>query len=313
MPFKIPIDKERGNFSVRTQRRFELLLRNHVLEGLEFNRLRQWKRNFASDEQQYLAAHLLNSLIYRSDRMLESSCRHLLHMVLPNVLERQKKATWKSLEEFLKMIRNGDRSLKLRFLAVEGNLKEPNGKLVPVVAKSGSTMLRLFKRACDVPAGLVIHPGQIRTLSALEVQTLVIIDDCLGTGTQFKKFADAYDLGEQSMPRTVIYVPFVAHPEGIGELRRALPKVIVEPIEKLAPNCDFFAAMKDKPTVWARDRVNLVADVKAAYTSLLQSKGVTPESSFGLGLSLVFQNATPNNTLKAFYTEEGQWHHLFKR
>jgi hypothetical protein len=302
-----------SNFATQVRRRFEMLLKNRVITGVEIIELRQWWRNFDSEEELYLAAHLLDSLVYRTNAMLDSSSHHVLHMILPNALERLGKNRWDNLTHFLKLIRSGNKTLKIRFLAVEGKFLETNGTLTLPAAKSGPTLLRTFARATSVPDSLLIQPDGIHTLDK-DIDILIFIDDCLGTGEQFLKFAGAYELEIQSKNRTLIYIPYVAHIEGVAKLKKHLPNLIVCPIELLGPGTDFFSGHCENPALWHRDNTNTAKSVEDFYIEFLKRKGIkNPISKFCLNLSLAFEISTPNNTLKAFYSTEGDWNRLFVR
>lgn len=302
-----------SRFANQVQRRFEMLLKKHVITGIDLNDLRLWWRNFESEEELYLAAHLLDSLVYRTNAMLDSSSHHILHMILPNVLEKLGKRRWSDLTQFLKLIHSGSNTLKMRFLAVEGKFLEANGTFAHPVGKSGSTLLRTFARATSVPNRLLMHPDEICALDA-DIDVLIFIDDCLGTGTQFLKFARAYELATQSKNRTLVYIPFVAHINGVSELKKQLPNLVVSPVELLGSGTDFFAGHSENPNVWHRDKLNTAKSVEHFYIEFLKRKGLrNPISNYCLNLSLAFEISTPNNTLKAFYSKEGNWNKLFVR
>jgi hypothetical protein len=306
------VPDEFSRFSSQVFRRFEILLRKGVISGIELLHERQWLKNFETDEERYLAAHLLDALVFRSEAMLESSCRHVLQMILPNELERLKIHRAGDLDGFLKSVRDGKPQPGLRFTAVDGKLKSKTGQVRKTVAKSGPSLLRMFKRATSIPDGLLIHADDI-CRQGREVEAVVILDDCLGTGQQFEDFARAYELAQQAQRRAVIYIPFVAHKTGLGQLQTTLPEIHVSPIEVLGAASDFFA-IDDKSGNWRRDGCNTAHDVREFYKQVLRRRGAnSTESQYCLNLSLGFQLSTPNNTLKAYYCTDGEWNRLLVR
>lgn len=295
-----------ARFSNQTEKRFDILIKKRALTGIEVLQLRNWLSNFDSEEARYLAAHLLDSLVYRSDKMLESSSHHVLQMILPNVLASCGAYKASDLNSFLERIAAGDQQLGMRFVAVDGMFESTPGK-------SGAALIRIFGRATGVPDSLLVRPDNLKRLTN-DVKALIFLDDCLGTGTQFCKFSTHYSLKQMASSRKLVYVPYVAHPSGIKKLRDEFPELIVRPIETLGVTADFFAGTSTDPTIWNRDKTNRVADVRSCYESLLRSRRVSPkESDFCLNLSLAFSISTPNNTLKAFHSTEGQWNRLFTR
>lgn len=301
--FHIPRDFAR--FANQVERRFSVLLQKRVLTGIEILQLRNWRNNFESDEERYLAAHLLDSLVFRTEKMLASSSNHVLQMMLPNILMRCGRLHSPDLHDFLNKMTQGTAETGMRFVPVDG--------LFATKPKSGGELVRLFERATGVRDNLLVRPENIHKLGAA-VKTLVFLDDCLGTGTQFKKFSDFYKLPQYAPARTLIYIPFVAHREGIEKLRQTCQSVLVCPVEVLGPNADFFYEDPDRAGIWNRDKYNTVEAVRKFYGETLEKRQVSlKEGAFCLNLSLGFNISTPNNTLKAFFSQEGSWERLLVR
>src|SRR3954463_15642334 len=68
--------------------RYEALIEGTVLGKITKYQLKAWKRNFQSPEENYLAACLLDSLIYRSERQTEALAHQLFQRVLPDLARR---------------------------------------------------------------------------------------------------------------------------------------------------------------------------------------------------------------------------------
>lgn len=307
------IPEEFLRFANQVKRRFEMLIRTRVIEGIELAQLDQWWLNFDTDEEKYLAAHLLDSLVYRTIKMLESSSQYILHMILPDALEKANKFNADTLHDFLIKLKNKDANLKIRFMAVEGKFRCPDGTIHQPVAKSGPELLRIFLKSAPVSQKLAIHPDNIYDLTS-DVDILVFIDDCLGSGAQFLEFAHAYDLQTLSHTKTLIYIPYVAHTDGINELAVKLPQLIVRPVEVLEKSSDFFIACNDDATIWKRDKKNTVAAVKAFYLDVLKKRGINgSEGAYCKNICLSFQTSTPNNSLKIFRVQTDKWNQLFAR
>jgi hypothetical protein len=304
MAFKIPTGYER--FASEVFARFRNLLDKNVFTGITKLTLREWESNFATDEERYLAAHLLDALILRTDPMVASTSQHVVEMVLPTILVELRHYMSQSIDEFVQSLSNGDTDLGLRFVAVDGNL------LAAAPGKSGALLIRHFSRATNISKNLLLRPENMAQLQG-DVKVLVFLDDCVGTGKQFGKFSTVYKLSELSERHTLIYIPFVAHPTGLEDLNKKYPFLHVTPVEVLGPQSDFFAERPSSPGIWNRDSTNTVADIKAFYSALMTRKGVTREPRFGLNLSLGFSFSTPNNTLKAYFSDQGSWKRLLVR
>ena len=289
-----------SRFASQTKRRFEYLIDSHIIEDIEPIKFRLWWKNFETDEEQYLAAHLIDSLIFRSRKMLESSSHYILHMIVPKILEEANKFNFSDLDDFLTKITNS-RPTHIRFLTVEGPLVTEKGKKNMAVAKSGGTILRQFQKATPIHRSHLLFPSQIPSIPPNI--PLIFIDDCLGTGEQFTEFARANDLFALSSERTLVYIPYIAHIDGIERLKQELPKLIVHPVETLGSASDFFAEKHEAPNIWRRDCANNIGAVKDFYDQTLRKKLVSPNGKYCKKLSHAFGDSVPNNTLKAFYTK----------
>lgn len=84
MSFLVP-DQHVYLFDDVTQR-FRLLIQKKVIPTIDEIVLDNWLSNFSSHEDKYLAARILDGLIFRSRDMICSSIDQLLQCVLPSQL-----------------------------------------------------------------------------------------------------------------------------------------------------------------------------------------------------------------------------------
>lgn len=303
MAFFIP--DEYARFSCEVFDRFKILLSKNIFTGISQLTFRQWLANFQTEEESYLAAHLVDSLILRTDLMLDSTSRHIVEMCLPKILKRHNNYTSPDISSFTRSLSSGDLSLGLRFVAVDGTFSK-------APAKSGATLIRIFSRATGIPKRLLVRPENLTTLPDT-VKTLIFLDDCVGTGRQFDGFCDSYQLSTLASRFELVYIPLLGHQQGIDFLNQRHPHVKVYPVEVLGPSCNFFQSSASNLSTWAKDNTNSVGDVQNFYDDLLRRKGVSKESEFCLNLSLAFSFSTPNNTLKAYFSDQGTWNRLLVR
>lgn len=303
MAFSIPNGYDR--FANEVFARFRVLLSKNVFSGITQLTLREWLSNFNGDEEQYLAAHLLDALIYRTDFMVDSASQHVIEMILPTILRKYGLYSSPSIDDFVNSLSVGDLALGLRFVAVDGTFEKVPGK-------SGAQLIRQFSRSTGIKKSLLLRPEHMGTLD-LSVKTLIFIDDCIGTGGQFKRFCNAYNLSNLANRYTLIYIPLLAHPSGINILNETCPFLHVKPVEILGLGSDFFSECSSRQNIWARDQSNSVIDVKNIYDNLMSRHGVSRESKFSLNLSIGFSFSTPNNTLKAYFSDQGTWKKLLIR
>jgi len=303
LPFHVPADL--AGFFDEIDRKFRLLLHEGVITGIDQGRLNMWLANFRTPEDKYLAAHILSGLTYRSDAMIRSSFRHLVHSELPATLRTTANLTFPDIETFEKQIQVGDGSTPFRFVAVDGQFEGTPGK-------SGAVVIRQFRRHLAVSKALTCRPEDLGQLPA-SVRALLFVDDMLGTGKQFIKFARFYKLQDHANNRALIYCPLVAFDKGITKIRDELPWLHVQPVETLGASHQFFRPYKDDLQRWDADRVNLLEDVRMHVDDICNRAGLPARTQHSLDLVVAFEHAVPNNSLPMLSIQTSTWVPLFER
>lgn len=291
MAFIVPEGWDRYHRQIKSS--VDTLIRQSVFSGISQSVLSTWWKNFKSSEEKYLAAHLLDSMVYRTEEMLKASCHQVVQKILPEKLEK----------------------LHIQFDSVselEAILKNKRNDIVfsPIVTntpgKSGEALLRLFagtiqlngKNKHYIRNWVNFHP---------DTKVIVLLDDMVGTGNQFCTFYKNNNLSNCKIP--IIFIPFFAHESGIQHVNRQCPNVQIAPIETLGTEHNFFREDKDSPgyDLWARDKQNKVKDVKKFYEDMLKANGISCANNFGyggFGLTVYTNLSTPNNSLHIFYTNK---------
>lgn len=303
MAFRVPQNYE--GFFEESVRRFKLLLQKQVLTGIELSSLNRWLSNFRSDEEKYLAAHLLNSLIYRSEQMLCSSFQHLIHSELPTFLQKNTFKMPYGLGHFRDELVNASDEHSLRFVAVDGGFESTPGK-------SGATIIRTFRRHISINKKILCKPENIKSLPQ-NVHFLIFIDDILGTGKQFSKFVNHYELASLKDKFKMAYCPLVSYESGIKSLNAKYPWLTIMPIEQLNEKNQFFREKAGMPGIWHGDAHNSVSDVKQFFNTLAKRADIPQTNQYSLDLTVLFQHAGPNNTLSAYWASSTRWNPLIPR
>lgn len=308
MSFEVPT-YFRPEYYQLTVRRAELLIKTNILD-IKHLTLQQWLNNFSDIRAQYLAAHLLDAMVYRSDDMIKSMLRHLIEMELPLALEEKGYDISGSMNAFLSSLSNGSTSCPIRFVALDGGFDKTPGK-------SGGIIIRHLREAGLIHKNISIRPESIAKTDPEKlkgVRYLVMVDDFVGTGTQFDKFAKHYNIESWAEQYAVIYLSFMAHDHGINTIKKNFPYVALRTGEKLSAANNFFAPSLSDTNKWGRDNFNRLIDVKDYYSKLLIRGGIKkPLGEFDLGLTVVTSLSVPNNTLKAFWASDGSWKPLRSR
>lgn len=305
MALKIP--EERITFFDDVTQRFRQLLHKNIISGIDPIRLNNWLANYRTPEDKYIAGHLINGLTYRSNAMVKSSLDHLVHCELPGVLRACGALALSDLEAFDDALTRGGEDSPIRFVAVDGAFEKQPGK-------SGSVMIRQFRRYLNVSKALLCRPERLLAEPLPErVKALIFIDDLVGTGEQFVTFADHYKLAEQAKNRTLIYCPLMAFDAGLARLAKKLQWLQVLPVETLDQSHQFFRTLKDDPTVWGVDKINKVQDVRDHIADLCRRNAIPPKTKHCLDLLVAFEHAAPNNSVPMLSLKSAQWQPLFDR
>ncbi|MFB8830278.1 hypothetical protein ACE0DR_15355 [Azotobacter sp. CWF10] len=283
--------------------RFRVLLKQRVITGIEETTLDRWLGNFHTEEEYYFAACILSRLIYRSQAMIDSSIDHLLHCMLPTFLRQHGLFTHHDIESFLLTLQN-DPSYHVRFVSVDGSKAFDTGK-------SGALIIRQYKRHAGIHKMLTCRPDKLGELSD-KVKCLVFVDDMLGTGKQFEKFAREHALAEKKSIH-MVYCPLVAYAGGLQKLRDECPWLTVLPVEVLDERHQFFCESTRNPGLWQVDECNTVADAKGFADTLAVKHHIPQSTEFSLDLVLGFEHSTPNNTLSLLWASSAEWTALLTR
>lgn len=286
--------------------RFRLLIRKRVLHKIDEIVLDNWLGNFISAEDRYIAARILDGLIYRSEPMLYSSIDQLLQCVLTSQLRQWDLYSPKSIEDFLSSLKDGDPSHPVRFVAIDKSFanEEPG--------KSGDIIIRHVRQRGRVSAKLTCSPESIPSLPD-SVKVLVFVDDIIGSGKQFKKFAKFHELDVHAARFKSLYCPMMAYDDGVATIQHAYPWLTVSPIEMLSERHRFYHADSEEANKWAADKTNTIADVREHVSALAVAAGIPPATKFSLELLVAFDHSTPNNTLPLLWARSDKWHPLLTR
>lgn len=303
MSFHVPAGWE--NFYNTIKKNFLSLIESQVITGISQTEFRLWVKNFETAEEQYLAAHLIDALIFRTSDMIKSMSYHVIETVLPKALEKINEFPSSDLDEFIKSLRKPPKKFPIKFTPVGGAFLGSG--------KSGDALIREFRKAVDLQKNLIVSPDVIAEIQ--DTKVVVFIDDMLGTGAQFDEFCTHYNIDNINDIK-FIYIPFVAHVDGVGFIQGKHKNVLVCPVEILTKENQFFEETEPSSGIWFRDRENNIEDVKYMYRKILHRHDVNVDNIEGVGkksLTVLLSISAPNNTLKAYYSNEGSWKRLVTR
>jgi hypothetical protein len=280
------------------------LISYQVWSGIQRPRLDAWIANFRTGEERYFAAKVLDALIYRSDDQTIALLRELLSRLIPN------HARIYGLPGKLQQI----------YTALRDRHFDPGVRVVPVIppgsppTKSGPLIARHLKRSLKVFERWIVDPQYVRAHLA-SVDTVIFVDDFLGTGTQFSDFLRDTGLIPYLSSHCFIYGCLAGHETGINLLRGAFPSLHVAAVERLD---DSHALFHDDAGSFP-DEVNSAECARDFYYGLIDDRrfNITGPNRRGFGhLEVVyaFEHSVPDNSLPILWWDRSdKWRHLFDR
>jgi hypothetical protein len=287
-------------FIAQTQDHAQNFVRSGIWGAIEESRLQTWIHQFEQYDAELLGAVLLDNLIYKSKAQVISTLSSL--MTGPELCS--------------EMGHDLDLSESLR------KPKDPGIRLAPAISlsqpptKSGFYVLRLLQRLYRIKDDWLIWPQTFATIK--NTKLLIIVDDFLGSGTQFSEFAGLSgieSLHDAQPNLRIVYLVVAAHATGISFIQKKYPYVEVICGDILTTDHHLFASNR----IDTRYRTELAKNLNDQYQELLikasfPENGVTGKYGFGnLGLCYAFEHGTPNNTLPIYWRQTEHWSNLLDR
>lgn len=306
MAFRIPPGEE--GFFKRVIVRFRTLISCGVIDVVTITDLDRWLTNFETDEERYFAAHLLNAATVRSLAMVESALQTVAEVIVPQHMREIGRWDHPSIESFERRLAAQAIIESIRFMPVDGM------KLDKQAGNSGDATARAFRLATTVNERYLIRADDTDAWRGRRrIGLLVLLDDVVGSGKQFSSFVRAYDLASYAAENACVYVPLLACRSGVEHLHETCPGIPVRPVEVLEESARFFSSVADDGALWARDERNTCTDARDFYDAMMTRTGAGRESQHGLDLTLLLHHRTPNNALRAIWSNEGRWRALKRR
>ncbi|RRZ86995.1 hypothetical protein [Erwinia sp. 198] len=282
----------------------ELLIKFNYWDNLTVRKLHGWLSNFKSREEKYLAAAILNSIIFRSEKAKLALSENIFHILLPQILEENDVYTIKNIKEWINDLNGRScRELPFRFAAINN----VDGRAV----KSGEVILSAIQKQFFESTLTVSLDAANSLIEKGKIKALIFFDDIIGTGTQFKTFYEKSLLSTKKIK--VFYIPFVAVANSYKDLESEYENLFIRPVEVIDASHMFFS--KNNIALNVIDSLSH-EDFKAFYLNLCRKNKINIDGNLGKGnleLTYVFNNSTPNNNLSILVHHNDQWNQLFKR
>lgn len=274
-------------------------------------KLMAWFNNFKNDEEKFLAACILESIIFRNNAAIQAFSSHIFHVMLPNILENLGIYEVDSLSKWEQRLisTNARNLLPFRFTTIEGIDRK--------TGKSGQALLRDIQRL-HFDKELILSVDTLvdqkfisRVNKSKAFNTVIILDDVQVTGGQFNSFIKKYDLSNS--PFNYIYIPLAAFDKSLNVINGKHNNIFVFPVETLNSDHSFFSINNE---VFNFCEPTMLEGLKDLYNSIIEENKLVMDEPYGYGehaLTYVFSNSTPNNNLGILSYQNEQWNKLFTR
>lgn len=276
---KVPLEEEKQSMLLfRTNlKRIEKPLKETVehLDGIiTQDEIENWIQQFNEDEEQILCLKLLKNIRFYNNKQIRQMCK-TCHSKLLFDLDREK-------------------SEKIIFI--------PVGK----PGKSGNFLIYLYRLENHLKDSQIVEFDNIEEQSNYD--TIVFIDDLIGTGEQFSNFIDKSKLEKyKSEGKKIYYLALVGFEDGISRIIKD-NKINIKTAQKLTTT--------DLPLSKQCDILEEGEKTKAK--EILQEYGgkLFKDNSLGFqnfGALVAFDYRTPNITFPIFWSDAKGWFPVFKR
>jgi len=302
------LDKFGFSFHQSSILQAKLMIDMGIWSGIERHRFDNWCQQYETDEEKVILALLLRQLVYRSKEQVKS----LLHQAFD-----------KGIPQKLYEI-TGDESVFEEMKMFKLHSKYPSNILiVPVIrdfeppTKSGPLVARLLKKMININDKMMKWPWNLGDLENIE--TIIFVDDFVGTGDQFLKFCDHHikpDVFNKQI--NFLYSPITANKEGLDNIISTRPDIKVCPIEVVSNENNFFTSAKNEYSlsddeVIELDTFYLDFMKKIELNKIGGKKGKMLKGYDGLALTYAYEHGTPNGSLPLLWANSDIYTSLFSR
>lgn len=298
---KIPINHD--DLYTKTIDKCNKLIDLNYWDTLDKETLLSWLNNFETKEEKYLAISILNRLIFRNKKSIETFGANIFHIILPQILSDNSIYEIESIHIWETMLRLPENRhvFPFRFSTIEHVDNNP--------AKSGSIIYRQLQRE-HFDKTLGINCSKINNLPE-EIKAIILFDDIIVTGHQFLDFYALYDLSKFS--RKIIYIPLAGHKINTDKLNSEFDNVIIHPVEDITESCEFF---NEDNKYLNQENISTLSEFLDFYHSFCKKKKIKIKKTLGhgdMGLTYCFSDSTPNNNLSLLSYKSEEWLELLKR
>lgn len=283
----------------------ESLIKLRYWDGVELSNLNNWLSNFKSDEEKYLSAGILLSLIYRNEKSISSFASNIIQIKIPNILFKSDIYKINSLDDWHDKLTKGDTTLPIRFSTIDDDT---------IPGKSGDALYRSIQRKFfHKNLGIKCRNLDDTINNFPHVKAIFLLDDMLGTGEQFEEFVSTHKLDTKRVQ--FYYFPLAGIESSTIRLNEKYKNIKIIPVEILTNAQSLFSSENNAFRTNTPPPTEEL--LKQFYLDICRTRKIKTKMKVGYGdfaLTYLFKDSTPNNNIAMlWYDEKSVWTKLTGR
>ena len=286
---------------------FEFLIEARQWTGFDINKLNRWIKNFEAIENGiYYACKILNRIIGYSEsditQMLIEGIDKIMHQeaVLPLLVKKEFSALESEIDFCVQD-------------ALDNTLFAPL-LVYDAPGESADAMMRLLTQKVKPPLKNKMFISNVP--EDYSCRTLILVDDCIGSGEQFIEFWESAQIRGGKLLRTwckekrihPYYLCLVAYDETIKTLQKDYQDITIVSIEEITERHSIFSIGNG---VW--DNEEELGLAIQQIQGLLADKNINIYGYKNLGFGVILHNSIPDWSLPILHKEKNGWKLLVER
>ncbi|WP_158638426.1 phosphoribosyltransferase-like protein [Panacibacter ginsenosidivorans] len=285
-----------------------VICRTNQWSGLKESNLTDWLQgNFKDPEGKYLAVKiLLHSLYYSEENLIELLRHGIYHEIIGEEIKSN-------------LIASNNIFVPQSVTEAEVRQKVDKILFVPLLDKnrpneSGNAIIRYLTTKLSISPSNTIFHFNIKDSDLDNIEKIIIVDDCIGSGDQLNTFWNTtfLDVKNKALAKGVdiYYLALIGYENQVLDLQLTgdLVGLRVVICDKLEERNKIYSSQN---IIWNSDEEMNFA---ITYFDDIGSKYGVPRVGYaGLDFSLFMHNSVPDWTLPIFWTENYDWKPLLKR
>ena len=286
---------------------FHFLIKKHQWSSITKEDYMRWSNNFSQiPDGQYIQARILNSLIYYSEddmiRLLKDAIASIFEndIVLPYLLEK----SFSCLSSELDYQVSAATKKTIIIPSIE-DLHDPGSSGPEIIRDLRNHLMPQFDSAFSYN----ISPN-------MEYESIIIVDDCIGSGDQCKAFWEEATIKGGTLLREwckskgikAYYLTLIGYKEAVVDLRKLYPDLTIICAEFIDNRHQLFS---DQSRCW-KDSVEQ-SEISNRLQTVLSEYGLSLRGYNNLSFAVALHKTIPDWSIPALYKNKNGWQHLLER